>query len=97
MGIAIWYAMSRHTVVRNTLMALAFIGVPVLNSSVVPWRIRAEFLFPHVVIVIPCVLLWVVMQVELLAGHRVPIPAAPATPAQDRGPEPAASESGPRP
>jgi hypothetical protein len=68
-GIAIWYAMSPHTAVRNALMAFAFLGIPVLHSGVVPWRIR-EVLLPRHVIAIPAVLLWVVMQVELLSRER---------------------------
>ena len=68
-GIAIWYAMSPHTAIRNALMAFAFFGIPVLHSGVVPWRIR-EVLLPHHVIAIPAVVLWVVMQVELLSGER---------------------------
>ncbi len=68
-GIAIWYAMSPHTAVRNAFMAFAFFGIPVLHSGVVPWRIR-EVLLPHHVIAIPAVVLWVVMQVELLSGER---------------------------
>ncbi|HYT04167.1 MAG TPA: glycosyltransferase family 87 protein [Gemmatimonadales bacterium] len=67
-GIAIWYAMSRHTAVRDALMALAFVGVPVLHSGAVPWWIRRH-LFLHHAIAIPCVLMWFVMQVELLR-HR---------------------------
>jgi hypothetical protein len=75
-GIAIWYAISRRTAVRHALMALAFIGIPLLHSSVVPWRLREHVLLPHYVIAIPSVLLWLVLQLELIAGS--PASAAPS-------------------
>jgi Glycosyltransferase family 87 len=77
-GIAIWYAMSPPTAIRNALMAFAFFGIPALHSGVVPWRIR-EVLLPHHVITIPAVVLWVVMQVELLSAER-PEAESPAPP-----------------
>ncbi len=79
LGIAIWYAMSPHTALRNALMAVAFLGIPVLHSGVVPWRIR-EVLLPRHVIAIPAVLLWLVMQVELLSGERSGAPPSPSSP-----------------
>jgi hypothetical protein len=69
-GIAIWYAISRPTDLRNLLMLIAFIGVPLLHSDVVPWGFRRNVLLPHAVIAMPCMLLWFVMQVELLRGSR---------------------------
>ena len=71
-GIAIWYAMSPLTELRAALMALAFIGVPLMHSDVLPWRIRREL--PLSWATGPCVLLWIVMQVELL--RRGPLGSA---------------------
>ena len=65
-GIAIWYAMSHPAVWRTALMALAFVGVPLLHSGLVPWRIREQVLLPHYVITVPCVILWIAIQFELL-------------------------------
>ena len=69
-AIAIWYAISRPTDLRNGLMLVAFIGVPLLHSDVVSWNFRRTVLLPHAVIAMPCILLWFVMQAELLRGSR---------------------------
>ncbi|HYL21935.1 MAG TPA: glycosyltransferase family 87 protein [Gemmatimonadales bacterium] len=84
-GIAIWYAMSPRTAVRDALMAFAFLGIPLLHSGLVPWRIREHVLLPRHVIAIPAVLLWLVMEVELLVrpsprGGLSPAPADAAAP-----------------
>jgi len=84
-GIAIWYAMSPHTALRNALMAFAFVGIPVLHSGVVPWRVR-ELLLPRHVIAIPAVVLWLVMQAELLSRERWD--AAPDAPSPSPSPAP---------
>jgi hypothetical protein len=74
-GIAIWYAMSRHSALRSTLMGFAFVGVPLLHSELVPWSIRQHALAPEVMIY-PCVVLWLVLQVELFVWRGGP-PASP--------------------
>ena len=74
-GIAIWYAMSRHTPLRNALMAFAFVCVPLLHSELVPWSVRQRTLAPQVMIY-PCVVLWLVLQVELFVWRGGP-PASP--------------------
>jgi len=86
-GIAIWYAMSRHTAVRNALMGFAFVGVPLLHSELVPWSIRQHALAPEVMIY-PCVVLWLVLQVELFVwrgGPPLPPPPPPRPPASPPG------------
>jgi hypothetical protein len=76
-GVAIWYALSPRTGLRTALMALAFIGVPLLHSGIVPWSIRREL--PLAWMVGPCLLVWIVMQLELFRGS--PDPAESAAPA----------------
>lgn len=66
-GITIWYAMSPRTRLRTSLMALALIGVPLLHSGIVPWAIRREL--PLAWMVGPCLLVWIVIQVELFGGR----------------------------
>jgi hypothetical protein len=66
-GIAIWYAMSPRTRLRTALMALAFVGVPLLHSGIVPWGIRRDL--PLAWMVGPCLLVWSVIQLELLGGR----------------------------
>jgi hypothetical protein len=66
-GIAIWYAMSPRTGLRTALMALAFVGVPLLHSGIVPWGIRRDL--PLAWMVGPCLLVWSVIQLELLGGR----------------------------
>jgi hypothetical protein len=73
-GIAIWYAMSPRTWLRTSLMALALIGVPLLHSGIVPWGIRREL--PLVWMVGPCLLVWLVIQLELLGGRGDAVAAA---------------------
>jgi hypothetical protein len=73
-GIAIWYAMSPRTRLRTALMALAFIGVPLLHSGIVPWGIRRDL--PLAWMVGPCLLVWFVIQLELLGGRGDRVEAA---------------------
>ncbi|HVH11301.1 MAG TPA: glycosyltransferase family 87 protein [Gemmatimonadales bacterium] len=69
-GIALWYAMSPRTWFRTAVMALAFIAVPLLHSSLVPWVIRLYILPGLGLITLSCFLVWWVIQAELLADSQ---------------------------
>lgn len=87
-GIAIWYAMSPRTPWRAIVMALAFVLVSVLHSGLLPWPLRRNVLAPLQLIPIACLLVWVVVQVELLAGR-----APGAAPSQATRPPPLKTEA----
>lgn len=70
-GIALWYALSPHTVPRSILMALAFVLGPVLRSGLVPWPIRRTVLPPLQLTTIACLVIWVVVQTQLLSRGRM--------------------------
>ena len=78
-GIAIWYAMSPHSAVRNAFMGLAFVGVALLHSELVPWTIRRHPLAPEVMIY-ACVVLWLALQVELFVWRGRPALPPPTPP-----------------
>jgi len=73
-GVAIWYAMSPRTWPRTTVMALAFIAVPMLHSSLMPWLVRLEVLPRLGLITLTCFGVWLVIQGELLSNPQTAAP-----------------------
>ena len=75
LGIAIWYTTSERTWWRTGLMALTVFVVSIGYSDAMPAWVRGEIFARYRLKTVPCVVVWMVMQAELLwpeAGSRKP-------------------------
>ena len=72
-GIAIWYATSARTWWHTALMALTVFVVSIGYSDLMPAWVRGEIFARYRLKTVPCVMVWGVMQWELLwPGDRRP-------------------------
>jgi len=69
-GIAIWYVSSPPSRVRAVVMALTLLVMVVHDVDVVPRWVKYDFLVPYRIKGIPCLVVWFVMQWELLVTAR---------------------------
>lgn len=65
-GIALWYTLSRRAPLDTALLALALLLVSVAPSSLTPHDLRAGVVLHYGVKSIPCIVIWLVLQAELL-------------------------------
>jgi hypothetical protein len=84
-GIALWYASSTRTRAETALFVLAFALIPIASNFVPSrWVGGAGLTRPR--LVVPCLLIWAYLQVQLnglLArdhGRRAPVPRESVTP-----------------
>jgi len=73
-GIAIWFVTSPRTWWRTTLLGLTLLGVSVPRLFFFPYQVYHDVIRAHAIDAFPCVVVWVVMQVELWRWPR-PSPA----------------------
>jgi hypothetical protein len=66
LGVAIWYATSARTWWHTALMALTVSVVSIGYSDAMPAWVRGEIFGRYRLKTVPCVVVWVVMQLELL-------------------------------
>ncbi len=69
-GIAIWFVTSPRTWWRTTLLGLTLLGVSVPRLFFFPYQIYHDVIRAHALDAFPCVVVWVVMQVELWRWPR---------------------------
>lgn len=88
-GIAIWYTISARTPLDVTLIVLAILIVSVSSTEIVPHWIQRDVFVRYRLKTIPCAIVWLVMQAELLgfrrvspSGNRAEIREADVSPAQ---------------
>jgi hypothetical protein len=67
-GIGLWYAGDRPTRVRTALVIIAVLVVSVASSQLVPHAIRRDVVERYAFKTAPVLLIWLVMQWELLSG-----------------------------
>ncbi len=91
-GIAIWYVAWPRTPVRTGLMALTVLLVSISSSELAPGWFKREVLVPYHAKTIPCALVWLVLQAELL-GLRA---TRSRRPAASSGVDPVGHSSRPR-
>lgn len=83
-GIAIWYAGSERTGLRDLLMLTAFLLVSVSSLNVIPSSARTRFVMD--LKAVACLLPWILMQLELLERReRARVETAPAELPPSRG------------
>ncbi len=76
-GIVVWYASSPRTRLRTALMAFAFFVMAVHSLDIVPRSVKNEIFIPYRLKGIPCLIAWVVIQLELWRwGRRVRLESA---------------------
>jgi len=86
-GIVIWFVATPRTALSTTLMVLTILVVSLSSTEIVPhWLQRDVFVRYHLK-TIPCVLAWLVIQVQLLGGDS----------SRQRGAEPAMPDAGESP
>jgi hypothetical protein len=69
-GIAIWFATSERTRLDVTLMALTVLIVSISSTELVPHWLQRDVFVRYRLKTIPCAMVWVVMQAELLGFRR---------------------------
>jgi hypothetical protein len=78
-GVAIWYAVSQPSAVRNVVAASVFVAtVPILIAVAAPWAVPGGVDTPLLLTSACCVVAWFTMQGELLDLFPEPIVAADA-------------------
>ena len=81
LGIAIWWATSNRVPWRTAILVLTIFMVSVGYSDAMPEWARQELFTRYRLKTVPCVIAWVVMQLELLEW----IPATPLHPVAESG------------
>ena len=74
-GVSIWYVLSRRGAVDNVLLAFALLLVSIAPSSLTPHDIRVGMVLHYGMKSIPCIVIWFVLQTEMLGLRRVSEPA----------------------
>lgn len=69
-GIAIWFVTSPRTWWRTILLGLTLLGVSVPRLFFFPYQVYHDVIRAHALDAFPCVVVWVVMQVELWRWPR---------------------------
>jgi hypothetical protein len=75
-GLAIWYATSDRAPWRTALVGLMLVVESLPHLFFIPAEVYNHVIYPNALDIIPCLLLWLVIQVELWR-------AAPSRPARD--------------
>jgi hypothetical protein len=74
-GVALWYVVSKRTLAHRMLLGLAIIGTSLSVTDLVPPNVREEIIARYSVKVLPCFVVWCVVQVNfwqsLVRIHRV--------------------------
>jgi len=65
-GVAIWYATSIKDKFSNMLMMLVFILTILSPTSLFPPYIREHYIKPYAIIAFPCIVVWIVIQYNLI-------------------------------
>jgi hypothetical protein len=68
-GVALWYFSQPRTATNLALLAATFLLSMLASTDVVPRSLRREFLEPYVVKALPCIAVWLRIQMELLFDH----------------------------
>ena len=71
-GIAIWFVTSERTNLDVALMVLTVLVVSVSSTELVPHAWQRDFFVRYRLKTVPCLLVWLVMQAELLGLRRSP-------------------------
>jgi hypothetical protein len=69
-GIAIWFATSERTKLDVALMTLTILVVSVSSTELTPHWLQRDVFVRYRLKTVPCVLVWLVMQAELLGLRR---------------------------
>ena len=69
-GIAIWFVTSERTKLDVALMALTILVVSLSSTELMPHAWQRDFFVRYRLKTIPCLLVWLVMQAELLGLRR---------------------------
>lgn len=69
-GVAVWYLTTNRAWWRTGLLALTLLGVSVPGLFFVPYRISHDVVGAHALNAFPCLLVWVVIQIELWRWSR---------------------------
>jgi Glycosyltransferase family 87 len=68
-GVAIWYAVSKRNIAQTILVAFVLLITSLGSTDLVPHYWRATVTTPLVLKVVPCLVVWCVMQAELLSSR----------------------------
>ena len=71
-GVAIWFATSERTTLDVALLALTLIVVSVSSTELVPHWVQRDVFVRYRLKTVPCALVWLVLQAELLGLRRLP-------------------------
>ncbi|MEQ1948064.1 MAG: glycosyltransferase family 87 protein [Bryobacteraceae bacterium] len=74
-GAALWYFAQKPTLANGVLLALVFLFSELSSSSIFPRDLRHDVFEPYVVKAVPCILVWLKLQFDLLASTEAPTKA----------------------
>ena len=65
-GIAVWFLSVERTPMAWGLLVFAIIGTTLSKSTIVPGTIQRGFVDRYYIKTLPCLIIWVVLQIDLL-------------------------------
>ncbi len=71
-GVAIWFSTSERSSARTVLIATVLLVTSLASTDLVPRYWRETITTPLVLKAVPCIVVWFVMQAELLLSNRHP-------------------------
>jgi hypothetical protein len=72
-GCAIWYCLSKKTTWEKVLLSLMLVLTCLSPTDLVPAFLKEEFFVKYSLKVLPCVIIWLVLQVEMFSVRRTDI------------------------
>jgi hypothetical protein len=70
-GVALWYFAQPRATVDRALLAITFLFAMLSSTDLVPRPLRHDFIEPYVIKALPCILVWLKLQFELVNANRV--------------------------
>jgi len=69
-GIAVWYVLQDKSILNNTLLWTALIITSFSATDLFPVYLRAHCVKPYLLKVVPCLIIWIVIQYQLWFGKK---------------------------
>ena len=67
-GVALWYFSQKRTAVNLVLLAATFAFAMLSSTDLIPRALRREFLEPYVIKALPCIAVWIKLQMKLVTA-----------------------------
>ena len=69
-GVAIWYYATPKATWRTVVFAMAFVFTSLGTTDIFPPYVRNHFIYPYTIKVVPCIVAWVLVFIDILMLKR---------------------------